>query len=114
MSPLVDRAATAPNLWDLRRSAEYGASEWWLALFSAKEGPFRVIFNSPADASAFAGWLRQTHSLHVGAYDVGMFRPDYSRDARRTVPAPHAVADTFRTVSTDDLDALVVGRLGEP
>src|SRR5437588_104230 len=38
---LVDRTATAPNLWDLRKSAELGRSEWWVALFSAKDGPFR-------------------------------------------------------------------------
>jgi len=111
---LVDRSATAPNLWDLRKSAEYGPTEWWLALFSARAGAFRAIFTSPADARGFAGWLRQTHARHVGDYDVGMFRPDYSRDARRTVPAAHSVADTFRTASTDDLDALIVGRLGEP
>jgi hypothetical protein len=111
---LVDRNATAPNLWDLRKSAEYGRSEWWLALFSAKVGPFRAIFTSPADARGFAGWLRQTHAVQIGGYDVGMFRPDYSRDARRTVPAAHSVADTFRSVSADDLDALIVGRLGEP
>jgi hypothetical protein len=111
---LVDRNATAPNLWDLREAAEYGRSEWWLALFSARGGPFRAIFSSPADASSFAAWLRQTHALHVGGYDVGVFRPEYSRNARRTVPAFHSVADTFRTVSSDDLNALIVGRLGEP
>jgi hypothetical protein len=111
---LVDRTATAPNLWDLRKSAEYGPTEWWLALFSARAGAFRAIFTSPADARGFAGWLRQTHARHVGEYDVGMFRPEYSRDARRTVPAGHSVADTFRAVSTDDLDDLIVGRLGEP
>jgi len=111
---LVDRNATAPNLWDLRRAAEYCRSEWWLALFSATEGPFRAIFSSPAAATGFAAWLRQTHTLHVGAYDVGVFRPEYSRDARRTVPAFHSVADTFRTASADDLNSLIVGRLGEP
>jgi hypothetical protein len=111
---LVDRNATAPNLWDLRKSAEYGRSEWWLALFFRETGPFRVIFTSPADAGGFAAWLRQTHALEVGGYEVGMFRPGYSRDARRTVPTFHSVADTFRTVSPDDLDALIVGRLGEP
>jgi hypothetical protein len=111
---LVDRTATAPNLWDLRKSGEYGPTEWWLALFCARAGAFRAIFTSPADARGFAAWLRQTHARHVGEYDVGMFRPDYSRDARRTVPASHSVADTFRGVSTDDLDALTVGRLGEP
>jgi hypothetical protein len=108
---LVDRNATAPNLWDLRKSAD---SEWWLALFFRETGPFRVIFTSPADAGGFAAWLRQTHALQVGGYEVGLFRPSYSRDARRTVPAFHSVADTFRTVSPDDLDALIVGRLGEP
>jgi len=111
---LVDRTATAPNLWDLRKSAEYGRSEWWLALFSPKSGPLRAIFTSPADASGFASWLRQTHALHVGGYDIGMFRPEYSRSARRTVPAFHSVADTYRTASMDDLDVLLVGRLGEP
>jgi hypothetical protein len=111
---LVDRTATAPNLWDLRTSGEYGPTEWWLALFSGRAGAFRPIFTSPADAGGFASWLRQTHARHVGEYDVGMFRPDYSRDARRTVPASHSVVDTYRAVSTDDLDALTVGRLGEP
>jgi hypothetical protein len=111
---LVDRAATAPNLWDVRIAAQYGPTEWWLALFSPKTGPFRVIFASPADADGFAGWLRQTHALHVGAYDVGVFRPGYSRSARRTVPVSNSVADTFRTVTADDLDALITGRLGEP
>jgi hypothetical protein len=111
---LVDRTATAPNLWDLRKPAEFGRSEWWLALFSANAGPFRAIFTSPADARGFAGWLRQTHALRVGAYEVGMFRPEYSGDARRTVPVSHSVADTFRAVSADDLDDLIVGRLGEP
>jgi hypothetical protein len=111
---LVDRTATAPNLWDLRKPAEFGRSEWWLALFSANAGPFRAIFTSPADARGFAGWLRQTHALRVGAYEIGMFRPEYSGDARRTVPVSHSVADTFRAVSADDLDDLVVGRLGEP
>jgi hypothetical protein len=110
---LVDRTATAPNLWDLRKPAEFGRSEWWLALFSANAGPFRAIFTSPADARGFAGWLRQTHALRVGAYQVGMFRPEYSGEARRTVPVSHSVADTFRAVSADDLDDLVVGRLGE-
>jgi hypothetical protein len=43
-----------------------------------------------------------------------MFRPEYSRSARRTVPAFHSVADTYRTASMDDLDVLLVGRLGEP
>jgi hypothetical protein len=111
---LVDRTATAPNLWDLRQSAEHGRSEWWLALFSAKDGPLRAIFTSPGDASGFASWLRQTHALHAGGYDIGMFRPEYSRSARRTVPAFHSVADTYRTASVDDLDALAIGRLGEP
>src|ERR1700736_6141677 len=40
---LVDRSATAPNLWDLRKSAEYGPTEWWLALFSARAGAFRAL-----------------------------------------------------------------------
>jgi hypothetical protein len=111
---LVDRAATAPDLWDLRKTAERGRSEFWLALFSAKAGPFRAIFGSPADAGAFANWLRQTHAAHVGVYDLGMFRPGYSRDSLHTVPTAHTIEDTFRAVSADDLDALVVGRLGEP
>jgi hypothetical protein len=43
-----------------------------------------------------------------------MFRPGYSRDSLHTVPTAHTIEDTFRAVSADDLDALVVGRLGEP
>ena len=110
---LVDRAATAPRLWDLRETTQ-ARSELWLALSSPAVGSFRIIFASPGDASGFADWLRQTHASHIGPYELGMFRPGYSRESLRTLPQNHAVADTFRAVSADDLDALVVGRLGEP
>lgn len=110
---LVDRASATPPLWDLRLSAPAGRSEWWLAISDQQTGPRRVIFKSPAEADGFANWLHQTHALRVGGYQLGVFRPDYSGDARRTVPGPHSVTDTFRAVSGEDLDALVVGRLGE-
>jgi hypothetical protein len=110
---LVDRAATAPSLWDLRVGPQ-GHSELWLALSTAKTGPFRAIFATPADASSFADWLHATHATQIAGYDVGLFRPGYSRDELRTLPEPHALADTFRTATADDLDALLVGRLGEP
>jgi hypothetical protein len=32
---LIDRESSAPPLWDLRKSAPTGRSEWWLALLSA-------------------------------------------------------------------------------
>ncbi len=111
---LVDRAAVTPPLWDLRKTVDRGRSEFWLALFDRGTGPFRAIFMSPADATGFARWLRQTHSTRVGPYQLGMFRPEYSNDARRTVPVAHAVIDTFQPASPDDLNDLVIGRLGEP
>jgi len=111
---LVDRAAVTPPLWDLRKSADRGRSEYWLALFDGRTGPFRAIFTSPADATGFARWLRQTHSTRAGAYQLGMFRPEYSDGARRTVPVDHSVIDSFQPASSDDLNNLVVGRLGEP
>ncbi len=111
---LVDRAAATPDLWDLRKVAPAGASELWLALFNSQSGSFRAVFASPADAAGFADWLRQTHAHTVGGYRLGMFRPGYSREQMHTVPVSHSVADTFQEVTADDLDALVVGRLGEP
>jgi hypothetical protein len=111
---LVDRAAVAPPLWDLRKTADRGRSEFWLALFDQRTGPFRAIFTSPADATGFARWLRQTHSTRVGPYQLGMFRPEYSDDARRTLPVEHSVIDSFQPASSDDLNDLAVGRLGEP
>jgi hypothetical protein len=110
---LVDRASSTPPLWDLRKSVPTGRSEWWLALSDARTGSHRVIFKNPAEADGFASWLQQTHALRIGRYQVGVFRPAYSSDARRTVPEPHSVTDTFRAASSEDLDALVVGRLGE-
>jgi hypothetical protein len=110
---LVDLASSTPPLWDLRRSAPAGRSEWWLALLDPQTGPHRVIFKNPAEADGFASWLHQTHALRVGRYQVGVFRPGYSSEARRTVPKSHSVTDTFQTASAEDLDALVVGRLGE-
>jgi hypothetical protein len=110
---LIDRASSTPPLWDLRKSMPTGRSELWLALSDPLTGPHRVIFKNPAEADGFASWLRQTHALRIGRYQVGVFRPGYSGDARRTVPMGHSVADTFQAASAEDLDALVVGRLGE-
>jgi len=110
---LADRDAVTPHLWDLRKSAE-GRSELWLALFDQRTGPFRAIFASPGDATGFANWLRETHSTRVGQYRLGMFRPEYSDDARRTVPVGHSVTDSFQPASSDDVSNLVLGRLGEP
>jgi hypothetical protein len=110
---LVDRASLIPPLWDLRKAVQIGRSELWLALFDPQTGSHRVIFKNPAEADGFANWLRQTHALRIGRYQVGVFRPGYSRDARRTVPEGHSVTDTFQPASAEDLDALVVGRLGE-
>jgi hypothetical protein len=110
---LVDRASSTPPLWDLRKSPPAGRSELWLALSDPQTGPHRVIFKNPAEADGFASWLHQTHALRVGRYQVGVFRPGYSGEARRTVPEPHSVTDTFRAADAEDLDALVVGRLGE-
>jgi hypothetical protein len=110
---LIDRASSTPPLWDLRKSVPTGRSELWLALSDPHTGPHRVIFKNPAEADGFASWLRQTHALRIGRYQVGVFRPGYSGDARRTVPAGHSVTDTFQAASAEDLDALVVGRLGE-
>jgi hypothetical protein len=110
---LIDRDSTAPPLWDLRKSAPTGRSEWWLALFDPQTGSHRVVFKNPAAADGFASWLRQTHALLIGRYRVGVFRPGYSNDALRTVPEPHSITDTFQAASAEDLDDLVVGRLGE-
>jgi hypothetical protein len=110
---LADRDAVTPHLWDLRKSAE-GRSELWLALFDQRTGPFRAIFASPGDATGFANWLRETHSTRVGQYRLGMFRPEYSDDARRTVPVGHSVIDSFQPASPDDVSNLVLGRLGDP
>jgi hypothetical protein len=59
-------------------------------------------------------WLRQTHSTRVDRYQLGLFRPAYSADARRTVPVDHSVIDSFQPASKDDVNDLVIGRLGEP
>jgi hypothetical protein len=110
---LIDRASSTPPLWDLRKSVPTGRSELWLALSDSQTGSHRVIFKNPAEADGFATWLRQTHALRIGRYQVGVFRPGYSSDAHRTVPEGHSVTDTFQAASAEDLDALVVGRLGE-
>jgi hypothetical protein len=110
---LVDRAASTPALWDLRKSIQSGHSEFWLALFDPQAGPIRAVFTSPAQATAFADWLHQTHAVGVGRYRVGLFRPEYSDEARKTKPLPHSLVDTFQLASSDDLAELEVGRLGE-
>lgn len=55
--------------------------------------------------------LSEIHSKHLGQYQLGMFRPVYSDDARRIVPVEHLVIENLQTASPDDVNDLVVGAL---
>jgi hypothetical protein len=109
---LVERDAERPPLWDLRTPVRGGKKKSWLALYDPKIGPIRAIFTSPAAANGFASWIRQTGALRAGHYQLGMLQP---ADAERPpVPVEHSSADSFHPASVDELNALTVGRLGEP
>jgi hypothetical protein len=109
---LVERDAERPPLWDLRTPVRGGKKKSWLALYDPKIGPIRAIFTSPAAANGFASWIRQTGALRAGQYRLGMFQP--ADEERPPVPVEHSIADSFHPASVRELNALVVGRLGEP
>jgi hypothetical protein len=108
---LVEPDAERPPLWDLRTPVRGGKKKSWLGLYDPTIGPIRAIFTSPAAANGFASWLRQTGALRAGQFQLGMLQP---ADARSRAPAEHSIADSFQPASADELNALTVGRLGEP
>jgi hypothetical protein len=109
---LVEPDAERPPLWDLRTPARGGKKKSWLALYDPKIGPIRAIFTSPAAANGFASWIRQTGALRAGQYQLGMFQP--ADGDRSPAPVEHSIAGSFHPASVDELNAVTVGRLGEP
>jgi hypothetical protein len=109
---LVEPDAERPPLWDLRTTVRGGKKKSWLGLYDPKIGPIRAIFTSPAAANGFASWLRQTGATRAGQYQLGMLQP--TDEQRSPVPVERSIADSFHPASVDELNALTVGRLGEP
>jgi hypothetical protein len=108
---LVEPDAERPPLWDLRTPVRGGKKKSWLGLYDPTIGPIRAIFTSPAAANGFASWLRQTGALRAGQFQLGMLQP---ANGQSPAPVEHSIADSFHPASVDELNALTVGRLGEP
>jgi hypothetical protein len=113
---LVDHEAVRPALWDLGTPTpeSHGKRAWWLALVSSNTGPFRVIFTNLAEAHGFATWLLQTRATRVGQYDLALVQPNPSGAQKPITPVDWTVVERSRAASESDLQALRVGRIGEP
>lgn len=71
---LVDQQAVRQPFWDLGLASTNSARREWLALFDPALGGIRLVFDSPAGATAFADWMRATRSTQVGPYALRVFR----------------------------------------
>jgi hypothetical protein len=96
---LVDQEAVRQPFWDLGLASANSARREWLALFDPALGRVRLAFESPAAAQSFAEWMRATRSTQVGHYAVRAFRDS---------------AQSLRPLDDGEIDAIVVGPVGEP
>lgn len=111
---LVDQDAVRQPFWDLGLASANSARREWLALFDPALGGVRLVFDSPANANAFADWLRTTRSTEVGSYAIRAFRQS-SRLAGRPFGSVAADAlQTFRPLAAPDINTITVGPVGEP
>jgi hypothetical protein len=111
---LVDQEAVRQPFWDLGLASANSARREWLALFDPALGGVRLVFDSPAAATALAEWMRATRSTQVGQYAVRVFRQP-TRLAGRPFGSVGADAlQTFRPLADRDIDAIAVGPVGEP
>jgi hypothetical protein len=111
---LVDQDALRQPFWDVGLAAPNSARREWLAVFAPDWGGVRLTFESPANAHAFADWLRATRSTLLGSYELRVFRQANRRGGRPFGPLSAEALQTFRPLSAEDLRALTVGPVGEP
>ena len=112
---VVDHDSVRPPLWDMGAPARSGGPrQWWLALYDRSGGAFRAVFTNPAVANGFVAWLRKTHALRVGKYELGVFQQDEVDRLRQRVPQDRTVMETFRPITATEIDALRVGVIAEP
>lgn len=112
---VVDHDSVRPPLWDMGAPERPGGPrQLWLALYDPRQGAFRTVFTNPAVASGFATWLKKTHAVRVGKYQLGVFQQDEVDRLRQRVPQDKTVMETFRPITAGEIDALRVGAIAEP
>ncbi len=112
--PLASNEDARPPLWDLGVSELNESRTTWLALYDARLGPLRAIFDTPQAATAFANWGRATRATKVGRFSIGLFTATEDVPLRPTVPVDSSIARTLRPITPEDWETMRVGRLGEP
>ncbi|HKU14266.1 MAG TPA: hypothetical protein VJQ52_07700 [Steroidobacteraceae bacterium] len=110
---LVDRDAVRQPFWDVGLAPANAARREWLALFDPAMGGVRLVFDSPAAATAFTDWMRATRSTRVGRYDMRVFRQSTPVAGRPFGSVSPDALQTLRPLVEHDLDALTVGPVGE-
>ncbi|MGH8227966.1 MAG: hypothetical protein ACREU3_08710 [Steroidobacteraceae bacterium] len=111
---LATRADSRPPLWDLGTSELNEGRTAWIALYDARLGPFRAIFDSPQAARAFANWGRATRSTTVGRFSIGLFTAQPGIPQRPMVPVDRSIARTLRPIVARDWNSIRAGPLDEP
>lgn len=111
---LVDRESLRQPLWDLGLASTNASRKERLALFDPTLGAVRLVFDSPATAHSFAGWMRATGATQVGPYALSVFQQAGPWAARPFGPISEDVMRTLRPVTAADIRGIKVGPAGEP
>ncbi|HEY4212947.1 MAG TPA: hypothetical protein VGM84_15815 [Steroidobacteraceae bacterium] len=112
---VVDHDSVRPPLWDMGAPGRSGGPrQLWLALYDRSQEAFRAVFTTPAVANGFAAWLKKTHAVRVGKYQLGVFQQDEVDRLRQRVPQDRTILESFRPITAAEIDALRVGAIAEP
>jgi hypothetical protein len=111
---LVDVDSIRLPYWDLGLAAANSYRREWLAMTDPALGAVRLVFDDPANAHAFASWLRMTRSTRVGKHELAVFQQSGRLTGKPLGPIGEDLMKTLRPMTDRDIEKIVVGPAGEP
>jgi hypothetical protein len=111
---LVDEDSLRLPYWDLGLAAANSSRKEWLAMTDPALGAVRLVFDDPANAHAFASWLRMTRSTRVGNHELAVFQQSGRLTGKPLGPIGEDLMKTLRPMTDRDIERIAVGPAGEP
>jgi hypothetical protein len=111
---LVDVDSLRLPYWDLGLATTNSSRGEWLAMTDPALGAIRLVFDDPANAHAFASWLRMTRSTRVGKHELAVFKQSGRLTGKPLGPIGEDLMKTLRPMTDRDIEKIVVGPAGEP
>jgi hypothetical protein len=109
---LVTKEELRQPLWDIGVATPAAGRTKQLAFYSPRTGIIRVVFDGVAEANAFVTWVRMTGANDAGQFSLGLI--DGTSTGSPITPSDSSIPIYFHPLTSEDLNSLVVGPVGEP